>query len=90
VFEPPQARWFGKKGEFMTDRLARMAALFALYTSLSTPAYAYLDPATGSIILQAIVGVVGTWMVYSRLFVAKSRNFLSRVFGKSSASQDAE
>jgi hypothetical protein len=74
----------------MMDRIARMAALFALYTSLSTPAYAYLDPATGSIILQAIIGVVGTWMVYSRLLVAKSRNFLSRVLGKTPANQDPE
>lgn len=74
----------------MTTRFGRMAALFALYTSLSSPAFAYLDPATGSIILQAIVGVVGTWLVYSRIFVAKSRNFFGRVLGKKPVVQDPE
>lgn len=74
----------------MTTRFGRMTALFALYTSLSSPAFAYLDPATGSIILQAIVGVVGTWLVYSRIFVAKSRNFFGRVLGKKPLTQDPE
>lgn len=74
----------------MTTRFGRMAALFALYTSLSSPAFAYLDPATGSIIIQAVVGVVGTWLVYSRLFLAKSKDFFGRVLGKKPATQDPE
>jgi hypothetical protein len=74
----------------MNSRIGRMATLFALYSSLSSPAFAYLDPATGSIILQAIVGAVGTWLVYSRLFLAKSRNFFGRMFGKKPIAQDPE
>jgi hypothetical protein len=74
----------------MTDRFGRMVALFALYTSLSSPAFAYLDPATGSIILQAIVGAVGTWLVYSRMFLAKSKTFFGRITGKKPVAQDPE
>ncbi len=74
----------------MTNRLSRMGALFALYTTLSSPAFAYLDPATGSIILQAVVGVVGTWLVYSRMFLAKSKTFIARMTGKSPVAPEKE
>ena len=67
----------------MTERNARLALLFGLFVSLEAPAYAYLDPATGSIILQAIIGAVGSWLVYSKVFVSKTkaafRNLLSKV-----------
>lgn len=66
----------------MKSKYIRWLALFSLYVSLSSPAYAYLDPATGSIILQAIVGAVGTALIYYRIGVAKVRGFLSRIFNR--------
>ena len=56
----------------------RLIALFAVYASLTSPAYAYLDPATGSIALQALIGAVATWVMYSKMFAAKVKGFFKR------------
>ena len=56
----------------------RPIALFAVYASLTSPAYAYLDPATGSIALQALIGAVATWIMYSKMFAAKVKGFFRR------------
>ena len=64
------------------------AVLFVFYGSFASPAYAYLDPATGSIILQALIGAVGTWFVYSKNLLARARDFVGNLSGKNSSSQD--
>ena len=74
----------------MSSKNWRLFSLFILYASLSTPAYAYLDPATGSIVLQALIGAVGTALVYYRLGMAKIRAGVSRVFGRKSGAQDKQ
>ena len=66
----------------------RPVALFGVYASLASPAYAYLDPATGSIALQAVIGAVATWVMYSKMFAAKVKGFFRR--GKGSGGSDAE
>ena len=65
-------------------RSVRLAVLFAVYASLRAPAYAYLDGATGSIILQGIIGAVTTWFVYYRMFTARAKALLARITGKAS------
>ena len=62
----------------MDNRILRAVVLFAVYASLSSPAYAYLDPATGSIAIQALIGLFATWMMYSRMFAQKVRSFFAR------------
>ena len=66
----------------MSRRFARLAAVFAVYVCFSAPAYAYLDPATGSIILQAVVGAVAAWMMYTRAFFARIRALFGRLAGR--------
>ena len=68
---------------------ARFITLFGVYASLCSPAYAYLDPATGSIIVQSVIGVIATWIMYSKMFAAKAKSYLSR-FGKGRSAQDSE
>lgn len=56
--------------------------LFAVLCAISTPAYAYLDPGTGSILLQGLIAGIATFgtvisLNYQR-FKAKFRGF----FGK--------
>jgi hypothetical protein len=70
------------KGHPMDHRATRLSLLFALYASLASPSYAYLDAATGSIIIQAVIGAVGTWLVYSRMFMAKTKGFMKRIFAR--------
>jgi len=43
-------------------------AVFALALDLSHPAFAYLDPGTGSIILQLLLGGVAGGMVVAKLY----------------------
>lgn len=62
----------------MNMRIIRPLVLFAVYASLTSPAYAYLDPATGSIAIQALIGVVATWIMYSKIFAQKVRAFFTR------------
>lgn len=57
----------------------RPAMLFAVYASLSSPAFAYLDAATGSILIQATIGAVATWIMYSKMFAAKAKAFIIRI-----------
>ena len=66
----------------MQRRTARLSSIFLIWVALESPAFAYLDGATGSIILQATICLVASWMVYFRLFKERTRAFLARVTGK--------
>ena len=66
-------------GALMNIRIVRAVVLFAVYASLTSPAYAYLDPATGSIAIQALIGAVATWIMYSKLFAQKVRSFFVKL-----------
>jgi hypothetical protein len=73
----------------MKTSLARFAILFGVYASLSAPAHAYLDPATGSIMLQAAIGAVATWIMYSQMFAARAKNWFASL-GKGRNTPDSE
>lgn len=63
----------------MHANLVRPLAVFALLLSISSPAYAYLDPATGSIIVQSVIAAVASWVMYSKIFASRAREFLGRL-----------
>ena len=44
----------------------RYFAAVAVLGSVASPAFAYLDGATASIVLQAIIGFFAAWGLYSR------------------------
>jgi hypothetical protein len=50
----------------------------ATMLGLSEPAYAYLDPATGSIILQALIGAVAGTTLFFRTSLMRVRMVFSR------------
>jgi hypothetical protein len=62
----------------MAQRLTAYVALGAVYLSLSSPALAYLDAATGSMILQAIIGGAATVAVVGRNYIARMKRFFIR------------
>ena len=74
----------------MNMRIIRPAVLFAVYASLTSPAYAYLDPATGSIAIQALIGLVATWIMYTKIFAQKVRTFFSRSSSKEDSASSPE
>ena len=62
----------------MARPLTAYVALGAVYLSLSSPASAYLDAATGSMILQAIIGGAATAAVVGRNYIAKLKRLFVR------------
>jgi hypothetical protein len=50
----------------------------ATMLSLAAPAHAYLDPATGSIVLQATIGAIAGATLFFRTSLYKVRAFFSR------------
>jgi hypothetical protein len=71
-------------------------ALFALVTlatlDIDTPAYAYLDPGTGAMILQAVFGGVAGALVFGRIFWGRIKSFFGRsdVASSSDGEQSSE
>jgi hypothetical protein len=52
-------------------------ALGTVYLSLSSPAFAYLDGATGSMLLQVIIGGTATVAVMARNYIAKAKQLFA-------------
>lgn len=58
----------------------------SIMLGVATPAHAYLDPATGSIMIQAVIGAVagGTLFFRAQLYRLKT------LFGRKKAGSDSE
>ena len=73
----------------MPKRTIFMATLLAAaYVADAGPAYAYIDPATGSILLQGIVGGAATFLVVIRLYGAKAKKRILAMIGRTPAKAD--
>ena len=59
------------------DRITRSLVAASLM-GLATPAFAYLDPSTGSMILSAVVGMLATAMLAIKTYWYKLKNFFRR------------
>jgi len=55
---------------------------FIILVSNSNNAFAYLDPGTGSIILQAILGAIAAGLTFLTNFWLNVKNFLKKIFKK--------
>lgn len=58
-------------------RLAHMTVFSTLACTMTTPAYAYLDPGTGSMILQGLIGAIGIGAAYLSIFGQRVKSFFS-------------
>ena len=50
--------------------------------------YAYLDPGTGSIILQAIIGFLAASVTAISIYWSKFKSLISRIFNKKEREKD--
>jgi len=57
-------------------------SVIAISSLFSTNAYAYLDPGTGSIILQAILGFIAASIATISLYWSKLKLFFTKLFKK--------
>tara|TARA_B100002051_G_C16393768_1_gene466511 strand:+ start:273 stop:443 length:171 start_codon:yes stop_codon:yes gene_type:complete len=55
-----------------------------------TPAYAYLDPGSGSIILQAILGFIAATVATMSFYWNKVKLFLRKIFKKENKDKNSE
>ena len=56
-------------------RLHCLYAALVLTLAFASPALAYLDPGTGSMLVSALVGIVATLFSCSRAFTTRVRGF---------------
>jgi hypothetical protein len=70
----------------------RIALAALVCTAMAAPAHAYLDPGTGSIILQSILAGIAVAMGVLRLYWYRLKAFFSGQSGKADAQdpQDSE
>ena len=74
-----------------TSRIGRAITLGLLGLTVSAPSHAYLDPGTGSIILQSILAGIAVAMGVLRLYWHRFKSFIGSITGSSSdASGDGE
>ncbi|HEX2134912.1 MAG TPA: hypothetical protein VHG30_03270 [Microvirga sp.] len=55
-----------------------LLAAIAFYAASMGEAFAYLDPGTGSIIIQGILGAIAGGLVVGRMYWQKLKNLFSR------------
>ncbi|MEQ9491709.1 MAG: hypothetical protein RIM72_22235 [Alphaproteobacteria bacterium] len=59
--------------------------LSLLYTA---PAFAYLDPGTGSLILQGLIGGIAAGLAVISIYYQKIKHFVRRLFDRSTDQPD--
>jgi hypothetical protein len=75
-------------GESMTKRLVVGFAAFTFLFLKSYPAYAYIDPGTGSIVTTAILGAFAALAYTIRLYLARFREWFNAALGRNRATAD--
>ena len=58
--------------------------------ALTSPAYAYLDPGTGSILLQALIGGVAASVTVVSLYYQRIKAYFSGLSGQTSSKKSSE
>jgi hypothetical protein len=59
------------------DRIVLLSVSIFLMAALTRPAYAYLDPGTGSIILQVLIGGIAGALIAVRLYWQRVKTVFS-------------
>ncbi len=58
--------------------MKHLTLLIAITIACTQPAYAYLDPGTGSILLQSIIGGIAAMMMFGRGVLANVKEYFSK------------
>jgi len=53
-----------------------------MFVILASPAYAYLDPGTGSLILQGLIGGIAAGLAVISVYYRKIKAFILQLFGR--------
>ena len=74
---PPQMLATLLKRNFMNKLVIILTLSF-----FSNLVYAYLDPGSGSIIIQAIIGAIASALFFVKMFWFKIKKFIINIFNK--------
>jgi hypothetical protein len=55
---------------------------------ISRPAHAYLDPGTGSMLIQAAIAIIAAGSLFLSMFWKRVKAFLNKIFGSKEATGD--
>ncbi len=67
--------------------LANLALIASLASTM--PAHAYIDPATGTLIVQSLIGGIAAAATLAGVYIAKVRAFFNRLLGREPAETPA-
>jgi len=70
-------------GKTKVKTITRVLGMVVTLLVCTEPAYAYLDPGTGSILLQGLIAAIAGAMITGRLYWSRIKNFFSRKTEKS-------
>ena len=73
-----------------STKATRIAIAVLGCTAIAAPSHAYLDPGTGSIILQSLLAGVAVAIGLLRLYWYRFKSFLSGLTGKSTESESKD
>lgn len=59
-----------------------LAGVSTLLLGIYRPAYAYLDPGTGSIIIQSVIGGIAAAATFGAIYWTKLKLFIQKCIGK--------
>ena len=66
----------------MTKRISDCVFGIAVFSTVcASPAHAYLDGGTISLVLQAVTGAVASALLFGKIYWGKLKSFVSRVGG---------
>ena len=72
------------------NNLKTIILIFTFFMCSTTNSNAYLDPGTGSIILQAIIGFIAASVTAISIYWSKFKSFISRLFGKKEKEEEKD
>jgi len=75
-------------GDYIMKFTFKMTYIVIIFCSLSTPAYAYLDPGTGSLIIQGIIGAIAVFSITLKLYWYKFMSFFKGSKGRDADATD--
>jgi len=76
----------GTRSRAIATRYSRLRLTAALYILFATPCYAYLDPGTGSILLQGLLAGVASAIAFGGFFWKRIKLFFTSLFSSRSKS----
>ena len=62
--------------------MSKIIFSFFVYFSAISYAYAYIDPGTGSIILQALLGFIAAFLAGISFYWNRFKSFIKKIFKK--------